>query len=299
MEVLRLAGYSEEEKLQIARRYLYPRQLAEAGLTAEKVNLPDPTLKWIIRHYTREAGVRQLERALGRVTRKVALRFAEGQSEAMTIGPEDLGEMLGPERFFQEQVRQQLPPGVATGLAWTEAGGDVLYVEATLLPNGRGLTLTGQLGSVMQESATAAQSYVWSHADELGIDQSLFRRSGVHIHVPAGAVPKDGPSAGVAMAAALASLYTHMPVRNDTAMTGEVTLTGLVLPVGGIKEKVLAAHRAGIRQVILPKQNEKDLREVPETVRRELTFVFAQRMEDVLAAAIPKLADKPMELAVV
>jgi ATP-dependent Lon protease len=299
MEVLRLAGYSEEEKLQIARRYLYPRQLAEAGLSAEKVNLPDPTVKWIIRHYTREAGVRQLERALGRVTRKVALRFAEGQSEAITIGPEDVGEMLGPERFFQEQVRQQLPPGVATGLAWTEAGGDVLYVEGTLLPSGRGLTLTGQLGSVMQESATAAQSYVWSHADELGIDQNLFRRSGVHIHVPAGAVPKDGPSAGVAMAAALASLYTHMPIRNDTAMTGEVTLTGLVLPVGGIKEKVLAAHRAGIRQVILPKQNEKDLREVPETVRRELKFVFAQRMQDVLAAAIPKLADKPMELAVV
>ncbi|HLJ97016.1 MAG TPA: endopeptidase La [Gemmataceae bacterium] len=299
MEVLRLAGYSEDEKLQIARRYLLPRQLAEAGLSAEQVTVPDATIRWITRHYTREAGVRQLERALGRLTRKVALRFAEGHTEAITVRTEDLAEMLGPERFFQEQVRQQMPPGVATGLAWTEAGGDVLYIEATLLPSGRGLTLTGQLGHVMQESATAAQSYVWSHADELGIDGHLFRRSGVHIHVPAGAVPKDGPSAGVAMATALASLYTQTPIRNDTAMTGEVTLTGLVLPVGGIKEKVLAAHRAGIRQIILPKQNEKDLRDVPEPVRRELKFVFAERMEDVLHAAIPKLAEQPVELAVV
>jgi ATP-dependent Lon protease len=299
MELLRLAGYSEEEKLQIARRYLFPRQLTEAGLTPEQLVLPDEALRRIIRRYTREAGVRQLERALGRLTRKVALRFAEGQTQALTVQTEDLAEMLGPERFFQEQIRKQLPPGVATGLAWTEAGGDVLYVEATLLPSGRGLTLTGQLGQVMKESATAAQSYVWSHADELGIDRNLFRRSGVHIHVPAGAVPKDGPSAGVAIATALASLYTHMPVRNDTAMTGEVTLTGLVLPVGGIKEKVLAAHRAGIRQVILPSENEKDLRDVPETVRREVKFTLAQRMEDVLAAAIPRLADKPAELAVV
>jgi ATP-dependent Lon protease len=299
MELLRLAGYSEEEKLQIARRYLFPRQLTEAGLSPEQLVLPDETLRRIIRRYTREAGVRQLERALGRLTRKVALRFAEGQTQALTVQTEDLAEMLGPERFFQEQIRKQLPPGVATGLAWTEAGGDVLYVEATLLPSGRGLTLTGQLGQVMKESATAAQSYVWSHADELGIDRNLFRRSGVHIHVPAGAVPKDGPSAGVAIATALASLYTHMPVRNDTAMTGEVTLTGLVLPVGGIKEKVLAAHRAGIRQVILPSENEKDLRDVPETVRREVKFTLAQRMEDVLAAAIPRLADKPAELAVV
>jgi ATP-dependent Lon protease len=299
MEVLRLAGYSEEEKLQIARRYLFPRQLAEGGLKPDQLTIPDETMRRIIRRYTREAGVRQLERALGSLTRKVALRFAEGQTEAVTVRPEDLVEMLGPERFFLEQLREQLPAGVATGLAWTEAGGDVLYIEATLLPSGRGLTLTGQLGKVMQESATAAQSYIWSHADELRIDRNLFRRSGVHIHVPAGAVPKDGPSAGVALAAALASLYTHMPVRNDTAMTGEITLTGLVLPVGGIKEKVLAAHRAGIRQVILPKENEKDLRDVPEMVRRELKFIFAQRVEDVLAAAIPKLAEQSVELAVV
>jgi ATP-dependent Lon protease len=298
MEVLRLAGYSEEEKLQIARRYLFPRQLAEAGLTADQVIVPDDTMRRIIRRYTREAGVRQLERALGGLIRKVALRFAEGQVQTVTIRPEDLPDMLGPERFFLEQLREKLPPGVATGLAWTEAGGDVLYIEATLLPNGRGLTLTGQLGKVMQESATAAQSYIWSHADELGIDKSLFRRSGVHIHVPAGAVPKDGPSAGVAMATALASLYTNKPIRHDTAMTGEITLTGLVLPVGGIKEKVLAAHRAGIRQVILPKENEKDLREIPETVGREVKFTFAERMDDVLAAVIPKLTEHPVEFAI-
>jgi ATP-dependent Lon protease len=205
--------------------------------------------------------------------------------------------MLGPERFFLERIRQQLPPGVATGLAWTEAGGDVLYIEATLLPSGRGLTLTGQLGQVMQESATAAQSYVWSHADELGIDRNQFRRAGVHIHVPAGAVPKDGPSAGIALATALTSLYSGVPVRSDTAMTGEITLTGLVLPVGGIKEKVLAARRAGIKQLILPKENQKDLRDVPDTVKQELRFVFAERMEDVLQAAIPGIQQHVAELA--
>jgi ATP-dependent Lon protease len=298
MEVLRLAGYSEEEKLHIARLYLIPRQLEQAGFKPEQLTLPDETLQRIIRRYTREAGLRQLERALGRLTRKVALRFAEGQTEAVIVGPEDLTEMLGPERFFLERLRKQLPPGVATGLAWTEAGGDVLYIEATLLPSGRGLTLTGQLGEVMKESATAAQSWVWSHADDLGIDRSLFRRSGVHVHVPAGAIPKDGPSAGIAMATALASLYTHCPIANDTAMTGEITLTGLVLPVGGIKEKVLAAHRAGIRHVILPKENEKDLRDVPDSVRREVTFAFAERMEEVLATALPNLAERLAEVAI-
>jgi ATP-dependent Lon protease len=299
MEVLRLSGYSEEEKLQIARRYLLPRQLAEAGLKDEQVTIPDETIKVIIRRYTREAGLRQLERALGGLARKVARRFAEGQTQSVTVRPEELTDLLGPERFFLEHLRQQLPPGVATGLAWTEAGGDVLYVEATLLPSGRGLTLTGQLGQVMQESATAAQSYVWSHADELGIDRDKFRRFGVHIHVPAGAVPKDGPSAGIAIATALASLYAGKSVRNDTAMTGEITLTGLVLPVGGIKEKVLAARRAGIKRVILPQQNQKDLRDVPDSVKRELTFFFVERMEDVLAAAIPSVAENLMETVAV
>ena len=295
MELLRLAGYSEEEKLHIARRFLLPRQMAQSGLTAEQLTIPDETIKRVIQGYTREAALRQLERALGNLCRKVALRFAEGRTEAVTVKTDDLVELLGPEYFFRERLRQQVPPGVATGLAWTEAGGDVLYVEATLLPSGRGLTLTGQLGKVMQESATAAQSYVWSHADELGVDRNLFRRSGVHIHVPAGAVPKDGPSAGVAMATALTSLYTHRPIRRDTAMTGEISLTGLVLPVGGIKEKVLAAHRAGVRQVILPKDNEKDLRDIPDSVRRDVHFVFAERMDEVIAAAIPALAENLAE----
>ena len=292
MELLRLSGYSEEEKIVIARRYLIPRQLKEAGLTAEQLTIADEALRRVISRYTREAGLRQLERAIGRLTRKIALRFAEGKTEAVTIEPEDLAEMLGPEKFFPEQARKQLPPGVATGLAWTEAGGDVLYVEATLLPEGRSLIITGQLGEVMQESAKAAQSYIWSHADELGIDRSLFRESGVHIHVPAGAIPKDGPSAGVTMATALASLYTKTPARSDTAMTGEITLTGLVLPVGGVKEKVLAARRAGLRRVILPKENEKDLRELPDNVREAMEFIFVERFEDALSAAIPGLVER-------
>jgi ATP-dependent Lon protease len=292
MELLRLSGYSEEEKIVIARRYLIPRQLKEAGLTGEQLTIADEALRRVISRYTREAGLRQLERAIGRLTRKIALRFAEGKTETVTIEPEDLAEMLGPEKFFPEQARKLLPPGVATGLAWTEAGGDVLYVEATLLLEGRSLIITGQLGEVMQESAKAAQSYIWSHADELGIDRSLFRGSGVHIHVPAGAIPKDGPSAGVTMATALASLYAKTPARNDTAMTGEITLTGLVLPIGGVKEKILAARRAGLRRVILPKENEKDLRELPDNVRKAMEFIFVERVEDALSAAIPGLVER-------
>jgi ATP-dependent Lon protease len=298
MEVLRLAGYSDEEKVEIARRYLVPRQLKQAGLTPEQLHLPDETLRRVISGYTREAGVRSLERALGRLTRKVARRFAEGATEPVTVGPEDLSTLLGPERFHQEKARKTVPPGVVTGLAWTEAGGEVLYVEATLLPHSRGMRLTGQLGKVMKESARAAQSYVWAHAEALGIDPEVFRRTGVHIHVPAGAVPKDGPSAGVAMVTALASLYGGVPARSDTAMTGEITLAGLVLPIGGVKEKVLAARRAGIRRVVLPRDNEKDLTDVPEPVRREMDFVFAERIEDVLAAAVPDLPH-PLQVAAV
>jgi ATP-dependent Lon protease len=295
MEIIRLAGYSEEEKVHIARRYLIPRQLSQTGLKPDQVVFPDETVQRIISRYTREAGVRELERRLGRLARKVAKRFAEGQSETVTIQPADLPEMLGPERFLPERARKRLVPGVATGLAWTESGGEVLYIEATLLPDGHGLRLTGQLGEVMKESARAAQSYLWSHADRLGIDADLFRKAGVHIHVPAGAVPKDGPSAGVAMALALASLYTRIPVRGDAAMTGEITLTGLVLPVGGIKEKVLGARRAGLRRVILPKDNEKDLCDLPNHVRQEMEFIFADRIEDALAAAIPglRLSEEP------
>lgn len=289
MEVLRLPGYSEEEKIEIAQRYLIPRQLQDTGLSDSQVSITRDALLWMISRYTREAGVRQLERTIGRVARKIALRHAEGRTEPVEAVPEDLTDYLGPHRFMPEQTRQVLPFGVATGLAWTETGGDVLYVEATLLPGSRGLTLTGQLGAVMQESAKAAQSYIWSHAESLGIDPALFRRHSVHVHVPAGATPKDGPSAGVTLATAFASLYSKIPVRANTAMTGEITLTGLVLPVGGIKEKVLAAHRAHIQRVILPKDNEKDLRELPNTVHREIQFVFAERIEDVLVAAIPEL----------
>jgi ATP-dependent Lon protease len=290
MEMLRLAGYSEEEKIEIAKRYLIPRQLKQAGLNHDQCHLPDETLHRIVARYTREAGLRQLERNVGRLARKVALRHAEGNTDPVTVQPEDLLDMLGPPVFSQEELRKQQPPGVATGLAWTESGGEVLYVEATRLPGGKGLTITGQIGEVMQESAKAAQSYIWSHAKELGIGPEAFRKDGIHIHVPAGAIPKDGPSAGVTMATALASLYTGAATRSDTAMTGELTLTGLVLPIGGLKEKVLAARRAGIRRVIMPLENEKDLRDLPDEVRRQMEFLPVSRIEDVLAAAIPRMA---------
>jgi ATP-dependent Lon protease len=292
MEILPLQGYSEEEKIEIAKRYLIPRQLKESGLTAEQAVIPDETLSRLIQGYTREAGLRRLERAIGRLTRKVALRFAEGQTDHVTIRPDDLAEMLGPEPFTQDQMRKTLPAGVSTGLAWTETGGDVLYIEATMLPDGKDLTLTGQLGDVMKESVRAAQSWVWSHAGELGINPDLFKNAGVHVHVPAGAIPKDGPSAGITMAVALTSVYSKIPVRSDTAMTGEITLTGLVLPIGGVKEKVLAARRAGLKRVILPKANQKDLRDLPEAVRAEMEFIFVERIEEVLKAAVPQVGEK-------
>ncbi len=289
MEILRLAGYSEEQKIEIAQRYLVPRQLQQTGLTPEQQRIEPETLRRNISRYTREAGVRELERMIGRVDRKIARRFAEGNGATVVVRPEDLPELLGPERVRPERHRSSLPAGVATGLAWTEAGGDVLYVEASLLRDAHGMRLTGQLGKVMKESARAAQTFVWSHAHTLGIDPDIFRHSGVHVHVPAGAVPKDGPSAGVALVTALASLYTGVPVQSDVAMTGEITLSGLVLPVGGIKEKVLAARRAGMHRVILPRDNESDLREIPEQVRHELQFALAERIEDVLAVALPEV----------
>ncbi|ALA58736.1 endopeptidase La [Nitrospira moscoviensis] len=295
MEIIRLQGYSEREKAEIARRYLWPRRLKEAGLDATQAVLPDEVLDLVISRYTREAGVRQLEQMLGRLTRKVALAFAdlpEGQERApVTITPEMLAEWLGSERFMPEEARKELPPGVATGLAWTPTGGDVLYIETTLLPGSHDLTLTGQLGDVMQESARAARSYLWSHAESMGLDISRFKRNGVHIHVPSGAIPKDGPSAGITMATALASAYVGKIVRSDTAMTGEISLSGLVLPVGGIKEKVLAAHRAGIKRIILPKANVKDLKDVPIEVREDLTFIPVERIEEVLPAAFNHDAD--------
>ena len=298
MEVVRLAGYSEEEKLEIARRYQVPKQLKEAGLAEDVCVLSEEALRRVISRYTREAGVRQLERAIGRVMRKVALKVAEGSPGPFAIQKDELAELLGPERFSPEQARKNVPAGVATGLAWTEAGGDVLYIEAVLLKDGKGLSLTGQLGEVMQESAKTAQSYIWSHAAEFSIDQSLFRRYGVHVHVPAGAIPKDGPSAGVTMTTALTSLYTGLPVRNDTAMTGEVTLSGLVLPVGGIKEKMLAARRLGIRRVIIPKQNEKDLKDLPSDARDDMEFILAEHVHEVLCAAIPGISEQNLLRAV-
>ncbi len=301
MEIIRVNGYSEREKREIALRYLWPRRLKEAGLRAEDVTLPDAVLDHIISRYTRESGVRQLEQMLGRITRKVAVAFADRPTDA-PAAPVDitdtlLDEWLGQERFQPEEARKNLPAGVATGLAWTPTGGDVLYIETTLLPGSHELTLTGQLGDVMQESARAARSYLWSHAESMGLDISRFKRNGVHIHVPSGAIPKDGPSAGITMATALASAYVGKPVRSDTAMTGEISLTGLVLPVGGIKEKVLAAHRAGIKRIILPKANEKDLKEVPQEVRDELTILPVERIEEVLPAAFnqdsPSASERP------
>jgi ATP-dependent Lon protease len=293
MEVLRLAGYSREEKVFIARRYLIPRRLAEAGLTAEQVRIDDAALDRIVSHYTREAGVRELERVLGRLTRKAAMAVTAGRTEGIVVTPEQLPDLLGEERFLLEEARDVLPPGVATGLAWTEAGGEVLYVEATLLPDGKDLRLTGSLGEVMRESATAAQSYVWSHARELGIDPAAIKGNGVHLHMPAGAVPKDGPSAGVAMVTALASIYSGVPARRDTAMTGEISLAGLVLPVGGIKEKVLAAHRAGLKRVVLPRANERDLKKLPEEVRTDLTFLLADRIDDALQKTLAEPGLRP------
>lgn len=287
MEIIQLAGYSDREKLNIAKQYLIPRQVKENGLTEEQLVITDNAVNLLTARYTREAGVRQLERSIGNLARKVALKVAEGLKDKVTISAEEIKGYLGPPRFYPEEARKELPAGVATGMAWTEMGGEVLFIEATLLPGSTGgLNLTGQLGEVMKESAQAARSYLWSHAAEFGIDPQLIKDNGVHIHVPAGAIPKDGPSAGVTMATAMASLYSGRKVHNDTAMTGEITLSGLVFPVGGIKEKVLAAHRAGIRRIIVPDRNESDIEEIPEDVRKELEIIPAARIGDVLNAAL-------------
>jgi ATP-dependent Lon protease len=293
MEVIRLAGYSDREKLEIARRYLVPRQTTENGLNNAQFKIDDTAVELIAARYTREAGVRQLERSIGSVARKVAFKIAQGQVESVTVTAADIPEYLGPPVFYPEQARKELPAGVATGMAWTEMGGEVLFIEATLLPGGRGLTITGQLGEVMQESARAAQSYLWSHAAEFGIDPNMFRDYGVHLHVPAGAIPKDGPSAGVTITSALASLYTGRRVRPDTAMTGEITLSGLVFPIGGVKEKVLAAHRAGIRRILIPSRNEADVEDIPEDVRKDLQLVFVSRISEVIDAALEVLVANP------
>ncbi|MBI4715253.1 MAG: endopeptidase La, partial [Nitrospirae bacterium] len=287
MEVLTLAGYTEEEKLGIARKYLVPKQMAEHGLEDRHLAFPDETLLKIVGSYTREAGVRNLQREIAGVCRKVAREVASGKAmEKIVVRPEDLHHYLGPEKVFPEVAKRTVVPGVATGLAWTETGGDILFIEATQMPGNKELTLTGQLGEVMQESAKAALSYIRSRAASLGIDEHFFEKVDIHLHVPAGAIPKDGPSAGVTMVTALASLLLGRPVRSEVAMTGEITLTGLVLPVGGIKEKFLAARRAGIETVILPKRNEADLEEIPEELRRGLKFVFVETADEALRAAL-------------
>lgn len=292
MEVLSLSGYTELEKLHIARRYLLPKQLRANGLKPEELTITDAALQRIIREYTREAGVRSLEREIGAVVRKVARQIAEGKVAATTIEAEQVPEYLRRPRFLDDVVERIDRPGIATGLAWTPAGGDVLFVEATMMP-GRAeqLVLTGMLGDVMRESAQAALSYVRSNAAKLGIDPKVFMGKVVHVHVPAGATPKDGPSAGVTILTAIASVASGRLVRNDVAMTGEITLRGKVLPVGGIREKVLAAYRAGIKTVILPQRNEPDLEDVPEEVRHQLQFVPVGAAEDVLATALVPPSD--------
>ncbi len=286
MEIIALSGYTAGEKLEIARRYLVRRQLDANGLKAEQVEIDDAALRRIIEGYTREAGVRNLEREIGRVLRHVAVEFAEGSSEKKRIDVRQVEEILGPVRFENEVAMRSSVPGVATGLAWTPVGGDILFIEATRTPGGGKLLLTGQLGEVMRESAQAALSLVKSQAVALGIDPALFEKSDIHVHVPAGATPKDGPSAGVAMFMALTSLLTGRVIRSDTAMTGEISLRGLVLPVGGIKEKVVAAAAAGITRVMLPARNRRDHDDIPEEVRKALEFVWLEKVEDAVAQAL-------------
>jgi ATP-dependent Lon protease len=292
MEIISLAGYSEHEKTHIARKYLLPRQIAEHGLPAEALEITDAALQLVITEYTREAGVRNLERQLGAIARKVAARIATRPSDAGTIEKtvidrDQVDDHLGPPKFRRDAAFRTSRPGVATGLAWTETGGDVLYIEATLLPGGnQNIILTGQLGNVMQESARAALSHLRARATELGIAPEFLAQHDLHVHVPAGAIPKDGPSAGVTMATAILSAARNQPVRQDVAMTGEITLSGLVLPIGGVREKALAARRAGIKTVILPAQNEPDLAELPEEIRKDMTFIPVETLEQVVSVAL-------------
>ncbi len=290
MEVIEIPGYTEDEKLEIAKRYLLKRQLAATGLKAEQCEITEDAVRAIIRDYTREAGVRNLERHIGAVCRHVAMRIAEASAERLRIDVAELAAILGAARFENEVAMRTSVPGVATGLAWTPTGGDILFIEATRVPGSNKLILTGQLGDVMKESAQAALTLVKARAADLGIDPGLFEKSDVHIHVPAGAIPKDGPSAGVAMFVALVSLLTGRTARSDTAMTGEISLRGLVLPIGGVKEKVLAAARAGITTVLLPARNRKDLEDVPEAARKQVRFVWLDRVDDAVAAALDQPA---------
>ena len=298
MEIIHIPSYTEREKIEIAKGYLIPRQLRENGLLEGEVSFTTDALQAIIRGHTREAGVRNLEREIGSVCRKVVTRIAEGKTDHIEITPESVREFLGHRRFFgnEEIAERTSVPGVATALAYTPTGGDVLFIEATRMPGEKGFQLTGSLGEVMQESARAALSYVRARAKDLGLDPGFFSQSDIHLHVPAGAQPKDGPSAGVAMATALVSLISGRPVRADVGVTGEITLRGQVLPVGGIKEKVLAAHRSGLKKVILPKRNEGNLEDISEEVKSDIKFIFVETIDDVLAAALePEEEAAPQE----
>lgn len=289
LEILELSGYSEIEKVEIAKKYLIPRQIENTGLKQQQLKFTSAGIKHCIRRYTREAGVRELERTIERVARKRAKESLLSMQLSKTVTAPIISELLGPERFKADRKRENVGDGVATGLAWTAAGGDVLYIEASLAPKEEKVTITGQIGQVMQESAKAARSYIWKAASDLHIERSSIEDVGVHIHIPEGAVPKDGPSAGVTLATALASVYSKKAVREDVAMTGEITLSGLVLPVGGIREKVLAAHRTGIHHVILPKDNEAELKKLPDTVRNDMEFTLVNTLADVVQVAIPDL----------
>jgi ATP-dependent Lon protease len=286
MEVIQLSGYTNEEKLEIARKYLIPRQLEDNGISTEHLEISDDAVMRIISEYTKEAGLRNLEREIASICRKVARKVAEGKTDRTRISRANVHSYLGAPKFLPETEQEHHEIGVATGLAWTSTGGEVLYVEASL-SRGRGnLTLTGQLGEVMKESAQAAVSYARAHAKKLGIEEDFYQKLDIHIHVPAGAIPKDGPSAGITMATALISALTRRAVSRDVAMTGEITLRGRVLPIGGLKEKSLAAFRAGIKTVVVPDRNEKDLDEIPKPLRRKLNWVVAKNMSDVLKVAL-------------
>ncbi len=297
MEVIELAGYTDREKLEIAKRHILPKAIRENGLDELGLSLTDEAILKVEREYTREAGLRNLERELANVLRRVARRVAEGKDVARTVGPELVRELLGPEKFEDEKASRLDTPGAVFGLAWTPAGGEVLLVEAALMPGSKNLVLTGQLGEVMQESAMAALSFVRSHADALGIDPKFYENSDLHVHLPAGAIPKDGPSAGVTMASAMVSLLTGRKARPDIAMTGEITLRGKVLKIGGVKEKVMGAHRAGIRTVILPRENQGDLEEVPVDIRAHMIFVPVERIDQVLDVALEPVAEHPPSTA--
>jgi ATP-dependent Lon protease len=290
MEVIQLSGYTNEEKLEIARKYLIPRQFEDNGLSAKTIEVSDDAMLRIIGEYTKEAGLRNLEREIASICRKVARKVAEGKTELTRITRANVHLFLGAPKFLPEAEQEHHEIGVTTGLAWTSAGGEILYVEASLSKGRGNLTLTGQLGEVMKESAQAAVSYARAHAKKLDIEEDFYQKLDIHIHVPAGAIPKDGPSAGITMATALISALTKRPVSRDVAMTGEITLRGRVLPIGGLKEKALAAFRAGIKTIIIPERNQKDLGDIPKVLRRKLQWVLAESMSDVLKNA---LLDKP------